>query len=154
MRKLVLSTILIMAGLVVGCHSSGPTAPPTGKFIASFSTSAPDDYVEGKMIYFDASGSADSLIKITEYVWDFGDGTDPVTTETPGATHVFAKPKTYTLKLTILDQAGRTASTSRPLAILLPGKAPQACFTYDAPDGWQPDKVMNFDASCSSDVGK
>ena len=146
----------ILAGIVllVGCKAgNGPIAPPGGEGLkAAFTRPDPNDCVVGKTLFFDASGSTDSLIGIAQYVWDWGDNTESSTNTTPGASHVFAKADTYRVTLTIIDQAGIKASTSQTVLILLPGTPPQACFSYQAPDGWQPGSVMKFDASCSSDV--
>jgi hypothetical protein len=57
-------------------------------------------------ISFDASGSSDNL-GITEYEWDFGDGS--VGTGVT-STHAFTKPGLYHVTLTVADAAGNRSS--------------------------------------------
>ena len=56
--------------------------------------------VSGASVAFDATGSSDADGALSEFRWDFGDGTTAVG---PTATHVYAAPGTYTAKLTVSD---------------------------------------------------
>ncbi|MBI3804490.1 MAG: metallophosphoesterase [Nitrospirae bacterium] len=59
-------------------------------------------------IHFDGTASSDADGTIAAYRWDFGDGT----TETAAAVdHTYYTAGTYTVKLTVTDNAGATAST-------------------------------------------
>jgi PKD repeat protein len=58
---------------------------------------------------FDATGSNSTGATIVEYQWDFGDGTRGGGT-TPS--HAFPATTPYTVRLTIIDDRGRTATTS------------------------------------------
>jgi chitodextrinase len=74
---------------------------------------------EGQPVFFDASASTDN-VGVTSYLWEFGDGTNATTAT---ATHVYAKPGTYSAKLTVRDAAGNSAATPftltvRPSALL------------------------------------
>ena len=65
---------------------------PTASFTVSAATPAPNVPVN-----FDASDTNDPESSITDYSWDFGDGTsahEPGTT--PTIAHPFANPGTYT----------------------------------------------------------
>ncbi|MGD9999425.1 MAG: PKD domain-containing protein [Ilumatobacteraceae bacterium] len=55
----------------------------------------------------DASASSDSDGTIVSYAWDFGDGT---TGTGQIATHAYAEAGSYTVKLTVTDDKGATAS--------------------------------------------
>jgi PKD repeat protein len=75
--------------------------PPTAAFTAS-----PSAVPEGNQVTFDASGSSpgDSAGSITDYSWDFGDGTSAVDRGTDATvSHTFTDPGTYTVTLTTTD---------------------------------------------------
>jgi 6-phosphogluconolactonase (cycloisomerase 2 family) len=80
-----------------------PNQPPTAAFA---STAA----LAGNPSGFNASGSSDSDGNPATYAWDFGDGSK-VTENDPNAQHSYAKPGTYTVKLTLTDNEG--CSTQR-----------------------------------------
>lgn len=68
----------------------------------------PDQMVcPGDVVAFDASASADADGKISAYRWDFGDGQ---TAEGAKVSHAFAKPGTYQVTLTVVDDAGSSCS--------------------------------------------
>jgi PKD repeat protein len=73
-----------------------PNVPPT----ASFSTHC--DYLACS---FDATASSDVDGTITDYAWDFGDGQ---TGAGSAADHVFDKPGTYDITLTVTDDQAAT----------------------------------------------
>jgi hypothetical protein len=59
---------------------------------------------------FDAGGSADGEGTISGYAWSLGDGT---TGNGKTISHVYPKAGSYTLTLTVTDNAGASATTSR-----------------------------------------
>jgi DNA-binding beta-propeller fold protein YncE len=59
---------------------------------------------------FDASGSTVRFGTIASYVWDFGDGTAPVTTLSPTISHNYAANGTYSAKVTETDSAGTSTT--------------------------------------------
>jgi len=83
----------------------------------------PDPVTAGVEARFDASGSAASTTPrnnaVVSYSWDFGDG---ATGSGKIATHTFAEAGTYTVKLTVVDKAGRVGTTTERLSVL-PGEA-------------------------------
>ena len=74
--------------------------PPVARFTFSCS---------GLTCSFDGSGSADSDGSIASYAWDFGDGAggNGVT-----ASHTYGLGSSYTVRLTVTDERGATASDS------------------------------------------
>ena len=79
---------------------------------------------EGSTVLFDGSASAPSSaeLSIVLYTWDFGDGSDPVESEAPSATHVFDDDGVFTVTLTVTDNILITdaATTTATIANLAP----------------------------------
>ncbi|NMJ77125.1 PKD domain-containing protein [Nanohaloarchaea archaeon] len=63
------------------------------------------DIEPGETVEFDGSGSSDDETGISSYAWDFGDGEGNVGNETI-ISHTFDDTGTYTVELTVSDQAG------------------------------------------------
>jgi PKD repeat protein len=59
---------------------------------------------------FDGSGSADPAGSIASFAWDFGDGT---TGSGKTASHAYGRAGTYTVTLTVIDNAGASGSISK-----------------------------------------
>jgi hypothetical protein len=79
--------------------------PPNASFQANLQT--PNTPL---VVAFDASASHDPQGPIATYAWDFGDG---ATGTGVNATHTYAQPGSYRVKLTVTDSGGLTASTTR-----------------------------------------
>ena len=77
--------------------------PPLAAFTLSCS---------GPTCSFDASGSRDPDGSITSYAWDFGDGST-ASGQSPTTTHTYQQPGAYSIRLTVTDNAGASASASR-----------------------------------------
>jgi PKD repeat protein len=92
------------------------TSSPGGLAAAfTFSPTAP---LEDSVVNFNATTST-SADPITNYKWDFGDG-GTASTASKTATHTFADPGTYVVTLTIRDSKGRTATTTKNVAVTAP----------------------------------
>ena len=65
-------------------------------------------------ILFNASASSDSGSGIATYFWNFGDGNNATGEE---VTHEYKEPGTYSVTLTVTDNAGNLASKSETLNI-------------------------------------
>ncbi len=86
--------------------TTGGAGGVTAKF-----TYSPTNPKAGEFVYFNASEST-SPAGIVSYTWDYGDGTPPEThTGTTGA-HLFTAARTYIVRLTVTDGAGKTATTT------------------------------------------
>ncbi|MDQ6779313.1 MAG: PKD domain-containing protein [Actinomycetota bacterium] len=71
----------------------------------------------GDVVQFDGSITPSTLIvPKANYIWDFGDGTPKATG--PSVEHSFAKGGTYTVKLTVTDRGGDSASFSPAVNVL------------------------------------
>lgn len=111
-----------------------PNVLPTAAFAA-----ATDDLG----LAVDASSSTDSDGTITSHHWAFGDGA-VATGRT--ATHTYAAPGQYTVTLTVTDDRGGSATTTRTVTAIAPNVLPTARFTPTAQD-----LTVALDASASSD---
>jgi PKD repeat protein len=78
-------------------------AAPTAAFTISCS---------GLSCAFDSTGSTDTDGTIVSYGWDFGDGTSGSGSYLP---HIYARAGSYTVSLTVTDNAGATASDSKAI---------------------------------------
>jgi len=70
-------------------------------------------------VNFDASGSKSGNGFITNYGWDFGDGTPPVNEVDPFATHMYVSPGDYLVTLTVTDSIGESGSLSKSLSVIV-----------------------------------
>ena len=80
---------------------------------ADFSLSA-SRVVINQVITFDATNSSDPDGSIVKYEWEFGDGT---TGNGKIVTHAFSTPGTYTVKLTVTDNDGASASIEKVVKV-------------------------------------
>ena len=78
-----------------------PDQAPT----ASFTTAL----VSGTTISFNGSASTTPLGTITQYYWNFGDGTTAITTS-PTTTHIYAHGGSYSASLTVTNSADTSTS--------------------------------------------
>lgn len=94
-----------------GVVSLSPNAPPFARIRPP--ATRPDPY---RTIQLMALGSSDPDGVIIVYRWDFGDGTSAVFYD-GNATHIFAASGNYTLTLTVIDNGGRSGTTTWLLAV-------------------------------------
>lgn len=67
-------------------------------------------------VTFDATKSTDDG-RVAFWYWDFGDGSGDRTGSLSSVTHVYRKAGTYLARLTIFDNAGLSASTTRSITV-------------------------------------
>lgn len=63
---------------------------------------------EGEAVEFDASDSTEGADAIVEYVWNFGDGSPPRTTEESRIQYTYGDDGDYQVQVTVRDQDGST----------------------------------------------
>lgn len=86
-------------------------------YLNALPTAAFTQTAAGRTVTGDASGSNDSDGSITEYVWDFGDGTSA--TGSP-VSHAYTTPGTYLTTLAVKDNRGGEAFTSAATTVVIP----------------------------------
>ncbi|MGY1595207.1 PKD domain-containing protein [Geodermatophilus sp. SYSU D00708] len=86
-----------------------PNQPPSAAFTATAS---------GLAVLLDGRGSADTDGTVASYEWAWGDGTPAGSGAT--AQHTYAQAGTYTVRLTVTDDDGATASTTRQVTVTAP----------------------------------
>jgi PKD repeat protein len=110
-RAVVLLTLALTAcgGGGGGGGGGSINQPPTASFTATpISGQAP------LTVAFDASASSDPDGSIASYGWNFGDGTSGTGVT---ASRTYAAAGTFTVLLTVTDNSGGTASTTRSLTV-------------------------------------
>ncbi len=83
--------------------------PPGATF-----TGSTNSVLTGVAVSFDATSSSDSDGAIVGYLWDFGDGS---TGSGVSTSHSYASSGTYTVRLTVTDNLGATASTTYTVTV-------------------------------------
>lgn len=110
----------------------------------------PDTICQGQRACFDDRSKADSIIfqdSITLYSWDFGDGTS-VTAKHGDTCHVYSKPGTYTVVLSIESTKGECGDIFKKDIVVCP--KPKVSFTFNEPCEYDTAKFVNTstDSSC------
>lgn len=127
----------------------GAGSGPTAAFVYS-----PTPVVAGAETFFNASSSVPAPgHTIASYTWNWGDG-DPSSTRTsPLENHDFAVAGTYTVVLTVTDEAGQKGTTSQAVVVTAPAGgvagAPVPNFT-SSPTAPVVNELVVFDASSST----
>lgn len=107
--------------------------------VASF-MAARDPAVD-RTFSFDASASFAPEGSIVNYEWDFGDGTDAATGR--DVRHTYADPEDFTVLLTVTNDAGVSASTSRVVLSLVRLETSQGDIVFEFVDD-APVSTANF----------
>jgi PKD repeat protein len=84
--------------------------------------------VSGLQVQVDGSGSTDPDGSISRYDWDFGDGS---TATGVTASRTYAAAGTYTIRLTVTDNAGAQGSTSRQVTVSEPSSSVVAADSFE-----------------------
>jgi len=113
MRRTRIGLLLGLAGLLLGLSGLAQAAGGTAQF--TYSPAYPDINTP---VTLDASGSSLASGKITTYAWDFnGDGQTDLSSASARVTHLFDQSGDRTIRLSISDAAGHSASISRVIRV-------------------------------------
>ena len=125
------------------------TEPPNQAPVASFSID-PSTVTAGQNVSVDGSASSDD-IGISTYRWDFGDGGRPYETIGHRLDHRFARPGTYQVSLTVIDNKGLASVPAlRTITVTQANTPPVAVIKVTPATGSAPLGVA-FDATASTD---
>jgi uncharacterized repeat protein (TIGR02543 family) len=90
-------------------------------------TARPDAPMAGAVVTFTAVITPASAQPVT-YTWDFGDGSDPVVTTQPQATHVFGTPGQYVVSLVASNGHGSPCTHSAQIEVAAQGASNRRFF--------------------------
>ena len=107
---LLLSAALALSACGGGGGGGSSNRAPSASFVAT-----PSVGQVPLTVAFDASASSDSDGSITSYSWNFGDNTAPGSGVT--VNHLYQAAGTFTATLTVTDNRGATASTTRAVTV-------------------------------------
>ena len=92
-----------------------PKAPGGGNQVPSARANGPYSGLPGTAISFSSAGSTDPDGSIASYAWTFGDG---ATSTQANPSHAYAAVGSYSVALTVTDNAGATSSPSTTTATI------------------------------------
>ena len=108
---------LTLTALLIACGGGGSSPPPpTLPPVASF-TATPTSGDVPLEVTFDASASRAVEGTLTNFAWQFGDGSTGGGSQT---SHSYSAAGSFQASLTVTNSAGRTATTSRSVTVTAP----------------------------------
>lgn len=117
-----------MSGSLINAHY---VLGKTGQMPNQLPTAAITSTVTDLTVEVSGAGSNDPDGMVAGYAWEFGDG---ATATGQVASHAYSAGGTYTVSLTVTDNAGGTATTTQQVTVSPPNLAPTASFAT-ASDG-------------------
>lgn len=111
-------TVTVTDDLGQTASSSGSVTVTSG-VTASFTYSPTDPKTVDTVQFNGSASAAPAGATITTWTWNFGDGTVFEAAE-PTTSHQFPNNRTYVVRLTVTDSAGRTGTTTTNIAVATP----------------------------------
>lgn len=141
LRKGVMGVLFLGAlGFLWGCNLS-----VSEEGVVAVIQASPTQGQSPLEVAFDGSASRDPAGAISEYLWDFGDGSEVASGVR--VTHVYMRPGSYLVTLVVTGPSGVGRATTW---IYVDNTPPQADFTYWPEDPMRKEEI-GFDASPSYD---
>ena len=107
-------TVTLSVADEVGQQATKPETVTVGALTASFTVS-PSSPAHGSSVTFTSTSQTTSGHTITSVSWNFGDGTASVSGSP--VTHTFTAAGTYTVTLTVQDDAGNSTTTTQSVTV-------------------------------------
>jgi PKD repeat protein len=128
---------------VVGALAPPPAPTPTPQPPTTI-ISGPSNAAVNQDVFFSGSASSAGSSPITQYAWNFGDGT---TGNGITVSHSYSQPGSYTVTMTVTNQGGLTSSASLIIQIQQPSSVTA---DISAPDQGTVGESIDFDGRDSS----
>lgn len=143
-RRILGATLaLAVGGLLLGGCVPNAVSPSAG--IVAVIVAEPKEGRSPLTVQFDATRSSDPAGPLTDYLWDFGDGS-PVASGA-GVPHTYGQAGEYLVTLVVVGPSGTGRATT---VIRVLNNPPQASFTV-WPEDPLTEEPVNFGASASLD---
>lgn len=126
-RSLLIALALGMGMFMYACNNDDETTPANIKPVAAFDVSASSVNINEALTFTDQSTDEDG--EVVSRLWNFGDN---ATSTEANPTHTYTVKGTYTVSLTVTDDNGGTAETTKTIVVADPADAnvdPVADFT-------------------------
>jgi PKD repeat protein len=91
---------------------------------AGLTVSKADPLQNEAVTFTSAATDPDAGDAITQYYWDFGDGTPGVATGQPSVSHAYANTGTFTVKMAVKDKGGAFSDVASATVTVKDGAAP------------------------------
>lgn len=135
------------SGVSIRLTSPGLIQPPNAAPVPNYFVS-PGSPHERESVLFDASASKDPDGIITNYVWNFGDGTSASGT-TATVSHLYGVAAAYQTTLTVTDNLGLSVTSAPMTVTVVSATNPVASFVY-SPTDVKVNDTVNFNATASA----
>jgi len=123
------------------------TPPKNEKPVAD--AGGPYSSVIGEAVSFNAANSYDPDGRIVFYRWNFGDQTSEILDDSPS--HIYYSAGQYTVTLTVIDNDGRSATTSTVVTVSSTAPNVKPVAVIGVPSSITVNKLVTFSASGSYD---
>jgi PKD repeat protein len=82
---------------------------------------SPNNPIPNQAVHFNGGASTGSAgATITNYAWDFGDGSDEVSGSSATVSHTYTNAGIYTVHLVVTDSGGRTGRVTNTVTVATP----------------------------------
>ena len=85
-------------------------------------------------VAFDASGSSDPEQGALIYLWDFGDGTDPISTTNPSISHTYTRTGSFEASVVVRDAVGQDSAPAMQTISVEGNSAPNVSIESPTPE--------------------
>jgi PKD repeat protein len=129
-----------------GSSTQTITTAATDKPTVDFVFSPQPVLVKANTVFNGSISTVAAGHQVSSYNWDFGDGTGG---SGASVTHVFPVAQTYKVVLTVTDDTGQSATTSKDVTVLTGNPVPAIVIAVGAPSS----RTVTFDASTTQVFG-